>query len=288
MIKKIFRKLFPVVNVNSIKLDISNTQIQQRQLFFHYQHLINKKEKLPNFDNTGFRVFSQGDEDGKVLYIFSLIGFKNKICVDMAFESPYGSNSTNLILNWGFTGLLIEANDQTSTKAFFNLHQDTCVYPPTSIRAWITAENVNELCINNGVTGEVDFFSLDMDGVDYHIWKSLNVIQPRVVLVEYQDILGPDVSITVPYKSDFNRHDMHEDFHGASLSAFVQLGKEKGYRLVGTNLLGYNAFFVKNGIGDDVLPEVSVGSCFRHTHPKVKSGMETRYPTIKHFPWVKV
>ena len=120
----------------------------------------------------------------------------------------------------------------------------------------------------------------------YYIWKSLNVIQPRVVVVEYLDILGPDLALTVPYKPDFNRYDIHPDFFSASLSAFVKLGKEKGYRLIGINHLGYNAFFVKNGIGDDALPEISVNSCFNH--PKVKWGIESRYPEVKDLPWVEL
>jgi len=286
MIKKILRKIFPVVDINILKLDIYNTQIQQRQLFFYFQNLKHTKSQLPDFSNTGFRVFSQGDEDGKILFIFSVIGFSNKICVDMAFASPYGANTTNLILNWGFHGLLVEGNDLSAAQTFFNSHKDTCVYPPTTVRSWITVENVNDICRINGFTGEIDLFSLDMDGVDYHIWKSLNVIQPRVVVIEYQDILGPDAELTVPYKPDFNRFDIHPDFFSASLSAFVKLGKEKGYRLVGTNHLGYNAFFVKNGIGEDVLPEISVSSCF--SHPKVKSGMEKRYPLVKDLPWIEV
>lgn len=215
-----------------------------------------------------------------------MIGFSNKICVDMAFASPFGANTTNLICNWGFTGLLVEGSDFSSTKAFFNANKNTSVFPPTCFNTWITAENVNDICINNGVMGEIDFFSLDMDGVDYYIWKSLNALQPKVVVVEYQDILGPNAALTVPYKPDFNRFDIHPDFCSASLSAFVKLGKEKGYRLVGINLLGYNGFFVKNGIGEDVLPEISVSSCFNH--PKVKWGIEKRYPQVKNFPWVEV
>lgn len=263
-----------------------NTQIQQRQLFFNYQNQNYLKSHLPIFSDTGFRVFSQGDEDGKILYIFSLIGFSDKTCVDMAFASPYGANTTNLIINWGFTGLLVQGNDLSQTQAFFSSHKDTCIYPPTSVRNWITAENVNDICLNSGFTGEIDLFSLDMDGVDYYIWKSLKAIQPRVVVVEYQDFLGPDLALTVPYKPDFNRYDTHPDFYGASLLAFVKLAKEKGYRLVGINRLGYNAFFVKNGIGDEVLPEISVNSCFNHS--KVKWGIEARYPEVKDLPWVEV
>ena len=77
-------------------------------LHFHYQSLKKEGLSLPNFRDTGFRVYSQNDEDGLLLYIFSLIGMTDRRCVDIAFGSPYGANTTNLICNWGFAGLLIE------------------------------------------------------------------------------------------------------------------------------------------------------------------------------------
>ena len=73
---------------------------------------------------------------------------------------------------------------------------------------------------------------------------------------------------------------------GASLPAFVKLGREKGYRLVGINKYGYNAFFIKNGIGENWLPEIDVHSCF--SHPKVKWGMKERLPKVKDMHWIDV
>lgn len=202
----------------------------------------------------------------------------------MAFGSPVGANTTNLICNWGFHGLLVEGSGVATD--FFKAHIDTLIYPPKHLHAWITAENVNDLCLTNEIKGEIDLFSLDMDGVDYWIWKKLEVISPRVVVIEYLDILGPEKTLTVPYRPDFVRFKVHEDFFSASLAAFVKIGKEIGYRLVGVNKYGSNAFFVKNGIGEDVLQEVEVSSCF--THPKIKNGIIKRYPAVKDLPWVEV
>jgi hypothetical protein len=43
------------------------------------------------------------------------------------------------------------------------------------------------------------------------------------------------------------------------------LGREKGYRLVGIQRLGFNALFVRSGVGEDLLPEISSRQCFeRH------------------------
>ena len=286
LIRSLIEKTMNVclASVNSKLTDIYNTQVSQRQLFFHYQNLKNQGLPLPRFQDTGFRVYSQTDEDGLLLYIFSIIGFTNKICVDMAFGSPFGANTTNLICNWGFHGLLVEGTGAPAN--FFESHKDTFIFPPTLQHAWITAENVNELCLKNGIEGVIDFFSLDMDGVDYWVWKSLKAISPRVVVVEYLDLLGYEKALTVPYKADFNRFDLHEDFFSASLPAFVKLGREKGYRLVGVNKYEFNAFFIKNGIGDEFLPEIKTSDCFNHA--KVKKGIKERYPSVKDLPWVEV
>ena len=75
--------------------------------------------------------------------------------------------------------------------------------PPTLVHAWITAENVNELIKKNGISGEVDLLSIDMDGVDFWIWKAITCIIPRVVVLEYNNRWGADQSVTVPYVSDF-------------------------------------------------------------------------------------
>ncbi|MDD5570105.1 MAG: hypothetical protein PHD97_03010 [Bacteroidales bacterium] len=306
MIKKLIKKLIPLyglkseinslkkmINLNDLKSDSDsiktisyNSQIEQRNLFFHYQLLRKQHLPLPDFNNTGFRVFSQTDEDGLLLYIFSQIGFTNKICLDMAFDNPYGANVTNLICNWGFTGLLIEGSSLEASETFFKSHPDTYIYPPKLVQSWITAENVNDLCTENGIKGEIDLFSLDMDGMDYWVWKALDAISPRVVVCEYANFIDADKSITVPYKPDFNIFDINIDFCGASLAAFVKLGKQKGYRLIGCNKYGFNAFFLRNDLGADVFPEIEAKDCLKH--PQATDGIKNRQPKILNLPWVEV
>jgi len=289
-VKNIIKGVFAAADLPDLRPEINNNQIGQRQLFFHYQYLKNQKLALPRFSDTGFRVFSQADEDGLLLYIFSLIGFTNKFCLDIAFASPYGANTTNLICNWGFSGLLIDGKDMKTIQAFFNNHKDTaiyqyaCYYPPTCVSAWVTAENVNDLCIKNGIKGEIDLFSLDMDGNDYWIWKNLTVIKPRVVIAEALTFWGKKKSVTVPYRPQFNRFDVHPDYMGASQAALVKLAKQKGYRLVGSNQLGYNLIFVRNDLGKNVLPKISLDQLPTELPDKQKE----RLNPIKKLKWIKV
>ena len=269
-------------------LESHDSKVSQIQILLHYQLLRSLRLPLPEFEDTGFRVYSQNDEDGLLLHLFSLLGTGNRVLVDVGFGSPHGANTTNLICNWGWTGLLIEGEEDAATQArqFLDQHKDTWIYPPKVIAAWVTAENINDLIQENGISGEIDLFSLDLDGVDYWVWKSLSVVQPRVVLVEYMNMWDSDQSVTVPYRPDFNRFDTHPDYFGASLSAFTRLGREKGYRLVGCNRYGFNAFFVRSDIGEDVFPEIPPERCLQH--PQARHGNKRRLPQVIDYEWIRV
>lgn len=240
----------------------------------------------------GFSVYSQTDEDGILLYLFALIGVTNRRCVELCAGDGIECNTANLILNHGFTGLLVDgtAGLVERSRAFYASAPETRIFPPQSVQAWITRDSVDELVRSHGFEGEIDLLSLDMDGVDLWIWEALTVIQPRVVVVEFQDILGPDRSWTVPYADDFSSGahsttDGMPNFAGASITAFTKLAKRKGYRLVGTNTMGWNAFFVRDDLAEGLIAEVSTADCL--VHPKNVAGMRDRFPLVQNHPWVE-
>jgi len=291
---RLIQKIFDVGN-SELKKEILNqfhdsygNQIEQKRFSIFLQQLVGDKKRLPQLKDVGYRIYSQNDEDGILNFLFSVLGTKNKLCLDIAFASPYGANTTNLICNLGWSGLLVCGSDRefSISNKFFSQHPDTNIFPPKVVQKWITAENINDVLTNNGMQGEIDLFSLDIDGVDYWIWKKLEVIQPRVVVVEYQNLWGPTEAKTIPYKADFCRFDIHQDYFGSSLNAFVQLAKQKGYRLVGCNKYGFNAFFVRNDLGREMIPEIPTQDCF--SHPQAQDAINKRLPHVKHFDWVDV
>jgi hypothetical protein len=212
--------------------------------------------------------------------------------VHVAFASPFGANTTNLIVNNGWNGILIcgAENEKKNSEKYFTSHPDTNLFPPKIYKKWITRDNINEI-VKQGMKDynlderTIDLFSLDIDSVDYWIWKALEAVEPRVVVLEYHNVLG-EKSLTVPYSKDFNRFNIHPDYMGASLPAFVKLAKEKGYRLVGCNLHGYNAFFIKKGIAEDIIPEVSVQDCLNQ--PQAVDAHKNRYPEVADFDWLNI
>ncbi len=237
------------------------TKIAQILLSLKYKELLHNKLLLPQFRDVEFRCCSQNGEDGILLYIFSILGTTNQRCVEVCAGDGVQCNTANFIINHGWDGLLFDGNEEliTSGRNYYANCKDTLIQRPTLVHAWITVDNINSLIRSNGFEGDIDLLSLDMDGMDYWVWKAIDCMRPRVVVLECRSEWGPERSVTVPYKPDFAIHyDGKPWYGGASLPAFVKLGRQKGYRLVGSICHRFNAFFIRTGIGEDVFPEVPV------------------------------
>lgn len=243
-------------------------KINQRMLFNFYRYSITRGYRCP-LSETGFRVFSQFEEDGILLYIFAAIGMEYKTFIDIGSGDGINSNCANFAVNFGWNGLFIDGNQANIERGrkYYATNPDTWAYPPTFVNAFIQRENINELIRDNSFAGGADLMSIDIDGNDYWIWDALSVVEPRVVIIETHIEFGMD-SIVVPYDKDYSYPGKHPDYHGASPVAMEKLARKKGYRLVGAINYGFNTIYVKNGIGEDILPAVSVESILKHPRNK--------------------
>jgi len=135
-----------------------------------------------------------------------------------------------------------------------------------------------------GLRGGVDLMSIDIDGNDYWIWDALTVVEPSVLIIETHIEFGMN-SIVVPYGKDYMYPGKHPDYHGASPVAMEKLARKKGYRLVGANNYGFNTIYIKNGIGEDILPLVSVESILQHPRNIER---QKRFEPIKDWVYIHV
>jgi hypothetical protein len=196
----------------------------------------------------GFKVYSQHDEDGIIQEIFRRIGTSKQTFVEFGVETGVECNTAKLLIE-GWRGLWIEANAQAckSISSTFEMFlQDRRL---TLKQSLVTAENINTLIRSAGVDGKIDLLSIDIDFNDYWVWKAIEIVKPRVVVIEYNAGLRPPLSLTVPYRP--NHAGGGTNFFGASLEALVRLGRIKGYRVVGCNISGSNAFFVREDLCAD-------------------------------------
>lgn len=286
LLDAIAERLFELTN-RKVGETIYNLPARETQiLLYHSYRALRYSAEKPGLGEVGFRAFSQFEEDGILLYIFALIGWSNKQVVELCAGEGRESMSANLILNHGCWGHLFDGDERNVRRGrqFYKSNRDTFLFPPNFTQAWVTAENVNHLVRESGIEGEIDLLALDIDGMDYWVWQALECVSPRVVVCETNNAIGPELALTVPYDAKFVSSAANH--MGASLLAMTKLAQRKGYRLVGTNRYGFNAFFLRNDIDESILPTAEVSECL--LDPYSKMARKSRWPVLQGLPWTEV
>jgi hypothetical protein len=216
---------------------------------------------------TGFRVLSEVDEDGVILFLLAAAGLDRCRFVDIgAGDCVSASNCANLALNLGFHGLFVDADAERieSGRRFYERSPDTRTHPPLTVRSFVTRENVDDVIAGAGFSGAIDVLSIDIDGNDYWIWEAISAVTPRIVIVETHPEHGLE-DVCAPYRPDFDwRRAAPGEPVGASPAAMARLGERLGYRLVGGNRFGFNACFLRDDLAGDIVPAIGVADLLRH------------------------
>lgn len=199
-------------------------------------------------------LFTYHGEDGIIAWLLARLKEVPPVFTDIGAGDCIKSNCAGLAVHAGWTGCFIDANDHQLGvgKSFYRKAVPGNQFF-SFLREKVTPFNINGLLTAAGISGQTGLLSIDIDGNDYWIWKALDVIQPRIVVIEAKVEFGPG-NYAVPY-GDFNHHSGDARYNGASVEAFRRLGKEKGYKLVAANKQGYNLFFVQE---QENIPTMSV------------------------------
>ena len=198
-------------------------------------------------ERFGFKVCSQYDEDGIIQEIFNRIGFGAKTFVEFGVENGLENNTLKLLLE-GWSGLWIEGSESyvAQIEAKF---RDVLSNGRLRVKAaFIDRDNINDL-IGAYFNGELDLLSIDIDGNDIYILRSIDVVRPRVITIEYNGKFPPPMNLAQRYNPSHRWQGT--DYGGSSLTAITKVAAQKGYSLVGCGIAGVNAFFVRNDLLGD-------------------------------------
>jgi hypothetical protein len=202
-----------------------------------------------------YQVFSQNGEDGIIAEIFRRIGVTNKVFVEFGVGYGPENNTLNLLYN-GWSGFWIEANRRAADN-IRRLFNNFITSGRLALRHdYVYPQNVEEIFRSMEVPQKFDLLSVDIDGNDYWVWKNINNFHPRVVVIEYNALFRPPTPWVIKYSSKYSFKG--DSYFGASLKSLESLGLEKGYKLVGCDFNGINAFFVRGDlVGDNFLAPFS-------------------------------
>lgn len=123
----------------------------------------------------------------------------------------------------------------------------------------VTAENVNQI-----VPLATAMLSIDIDGMDYWIWRALDA-RPAIVAIEFNWIHQPPRRCAVPYDPGWAWDGT--DYFGASLAAVVALGNQKGYLFQGADSHQGNAYFVRGDLATEAADEAACWRPANWAHP---------------------
>ena len=226
-------------------------------------------KKINDLSEVEFQVYSQWGEDGIIDWLVSKAPQIPKNFLEIGTQDYKESNTRFLLINRNWDGFLIEGDREQVKKI-----KSQRIYWKHNLKVknkFITKENINEVVKNFNVPKKLGLLSLDIDGVDYWVFKELSVLNPSIIICEYNSLFGEKKSITVPYKKNFVRSREHYSnlYYGTSIKAFIDIMRVKNYFLIGTNSAGNNAFFVKknlwNSISKIVLKKKIFSSKFRES-----------------------
>lgn len=205
---------------------------------------LNSKSLVP----YGHKIYSQNDEDGIVREVFTRIGTTNKTFVEFGVEDGKECNTYALLFD-GWRGLWIEASGEHVDSIQEGLAPVIRAGQLMVAKSLITRDNINATISAHIKDAEIDLLSIDIDGNDYHVFDAINCINPRVVVMEYNAKFAPPICFCMDYDE---RHVWeYDDCFGASLKFLETHLAEKDYCLVGCNLAGVNAFFVRQDLVSD-------------------------------------
>ena len=248
--QKTKRKLDSLLSSECIKnLYIMSAQTQIQSLLGEI------KSKNPNrLELYGYKVYSQNEEDGIIEEIFKRIGTTNKTFLEIGVGNGL-ENNTYFLLFKGWSGAWIEGHPKCAKSIRENFAKLINIKRLLLIETLVYKDNITQVLSKHEIPKNVDLFSIDIDGNDFYVLEmALQTIEPRVIVAEYNAKFPPDVDWCMEY------NDKHwwtySDKFGMALKTLTEMLQKRGYSLVGTNITGANAFYVKKDLVQDLFASV--------------------------------
>ena len=189
---------------------------------------------MAKLSDYAFNEFSQFGEDGIIAKALELLKADSRVCIEFgAWDGLHFSNTTRL---WrqGWKAILIEADPNRFASLVENTggYDCRCIAAKVGYQGSRTLEALLARHVPEVDPGAIDLLSIDIDGDDYLVLRSMSKLRPRLLLCEYNPTIPVDIELVPEESSGF----------GCSALSLVKLAESKGYKLIAMS--DTNCFFV--------------------------------------------
>ena len=193
----------------------------------NYIHLETPKRNQLSLKKYERKIFSQYGQDGVLENLLSRIKPLNEIkALEVGgWDGVYLSNICNLAKNFDAYCIFIESNKEKFDQILINHKAGINKKKVFAFNSFLTATGSTSAAgfLKKAGFNDLDFISIDVDGMDYFIFRDLG-ISPKVVLIEYNQTFHPNVEFIQSEDPSVNI--------GASSTAIGKLAIKKGYSIV--------------------------------------------------------
>ncbi len=194
--------------------------------------LLGYHEKWHGLVQDSRRRFLYSINDHIVNEIFNRLDIKQGTFVEFGAWDGLVLSNTRHLFTKGWGGLLVEGDPSKAQE----LHENYSDYPNVkTVHSFVdTKDNLIDNLFKEHLQNNIDFCSIDVDGLDLEIFQTFEINMPKVICIEGGQVLHPhhdEVSLDVASKNVQQ-----------SLSVINKVFENRGYKL----LCSYqDCFFIK-------------------------------------------
>jgi hypothetical protein len=229
-----------------------------------------------------FSGFSQNGEDGILDVLRKKLLSSNRYFIEIGAADGIENNTGWLLIAEKYNGMLFEGSERLVERA-----KRTVIGYSIGAEChnmFVTKESIRDMK-EMAIHHDPDIFSLDIDGNDYHIAQAVldAGFRPKIFVVEYNSVYGPERSMTIEYQPTFvftKAHPTHL-YYGVSISGWRKFFEQHGYRFVAVDRNGVNGFFVDPQFFDESFLDNLCGLEFaENQYKKFRMSSEEQFKLI--------
>lgn len=194
-------------------------------------------------------VWSQYGEDGIIQEVLRRLSLStdtelNKwACEFGAWDGLHFSNTARLIKEDGYRAVLIEGESSRLADLTLNYPSSTVI----KMCSFVTPNGptaLDSLLSSTDIPIDFDFLSIDIDGMDFYILKSLKKYSPKLICIEFNP--------TIPNVVSFIQDNNELVKQGSSAKSISELASEMGYITIAATRC--NLFLLKKELSKIACP----------------------------------
>lgn len=197
--------------------------------------------------------YAQDKEDFFILDLFKKKRLKENYFFEFGAWDGIHLSNCRLLFENGWNGCFIEADKQRFSLLENNYKENDNILTLCEMIDF-NSGNINHIIKQNNITS-IEVLSIDVDGNDLSIWKSLKILKSKIVVIEFNQ--------TIPFDTMFE--DKTDKNIGSSYLAIMDYASSIGYELIHVTMT--NLIFIEKKFNNNDFKKIGQKEVYTKLRP---------------------